>query len=81
MPVIAIGMPSAWELGVVLVIVLVIFGPGKLPQVFRSLGESLKSFRDAQKDPEPTDVTNGVQKELPPVVGEEAHEVKAKEMA
>ncbi|MCO4746671.1 MAG: twin-arginine translocase TatA/TatE family subunit [Proteobacteria bacterium] len=74
-------MPSAWELGVVLVIVLVIFGPGKLPQVFRSLGQGLKSFRDAQKDEgagAPKDVTRA---ELPPVVGEEAHEVKTKEMA
>jgi sec-independent protein translocase protein TatA len=78
MPLIAIGMPSAWELGVVLLIVLVIFGPGKLPQVFKSLGQGLKSFRDAAKEGEET--VKDVTRELPPA--EEAHEVnKAKEMA
>ncbi|MHB1126497.1 MAG: twin-arginine translocase TatA/TatE family subunit [Bacillota bacterium] len=36
---------GATELVVVLVIVLVIFGPGKLPQVGRSIGSSIREFR------------------------------------
>lgn len=78
MPIFAIGMPSAWELGVVLLIVLVIFGPGKLPQVFRSLGQGLKSFRDATKEGE--EAVKDVTREIPSMA-EEAHEVKTKEMA
>jgi len=35
------------ELGLILVIVLLIFGVGKLPQVFRALGEGIREFRDA----------------------------------
>ena len=50
-------LPGPTELIVVLVIVLIIFGPGKLPQVFRSLGEGLKSFRDAQQPESAVDVT------------------------
>jgi sec-independent protein translocase protein TatA len=35
------------ELGLILVIVLLIFGAGKLPDVFRSLGQGIREFRDA----------------------------------
>ena len=35
------------ELGLILVIVLLIFGAGKLPEVFRSLGQGIHEFRDA----------------------------------
>lgn len=35
------------ELGLILVIVLLIFGAGKLPEVFRSMGEGIREFRDA----------------------------------
>ena len=55
MTTLAIGMPSPPELILLLVIVLIFFGVGKLPQVFGALGKGLKSFKDAQKD-EPVDV-------------------------
>jgi sec-independent protein translocase protein TatA len=35
------------ELGLILVIILLIFGAGKLPDVFRSLGQGISEFRDA----------------------------------
>lgn len=41
----SIGFP---ELIIILVIVLVIFGVGKLPQVGGALGKSLREFRKAQ---------------------------------
>jgi sec-independent protein translocase protein TatA len=45
-------MPSlgAPELIIILVIILLIFGAGKLPQVFKQLGSSVKEFRDASTD-------------------------------
>ena len=39
---------------IILVIVLVFFGAGKLPSVFRQLGSGMKAFKDAQKD-DPSD--------------------------
>ncbi|MBU6282123.1 twin-arginine translocase TatA/TatE family subunit [bacterium] len=39
-----LGVP---ELVVILVIALLIFGPGKLPEVGKFLGKSLHDFRDA----------------------------------
>ena len=35
------------EIIIVLVIVMIVFGVGKLPQVGKSIGEGLKSFRKA----------------------------------
>lgn len=39
-----IGLP---ELMVILVFALIFFGPGKLPEVGRGLGQALREFRDA----------------------------------
>ncbi|MEQ8236146.1 MAG: twin-arginine translocase TatA/TatE family subunit [Syntrophomonadaceae bacterium] len=44
-----IGNVGPWELILILVIVLVIFGPGKLPKVGESLGKALQSFKKAQE--------------------------------
>ena len=38
-----IGLP---ELGVVLLVVLIIFGPKRLPQMGRSLGAGMREFKD-----------------------------------
>lgn len=42
------GMP---ELILILVICLVVFGPGKLPQLGSSLGGAIKGFRRAAEEP------------------------------
>jgi len=63
-----IGGVGPWELGLVLVIVLVLFGAGKLPKVFEQFGAGVKKFRDAQKD-DALDVT-------PNAAGEDVDEVK-----
>lgn len=41
------------ELALILVLVLILFGAGKLPQVFESLGQGMKRFREAQNEPDP----------------------------
>jgi sec-independent protein translocase protein TatA len=45
------------ELIVILVIVLIIFGAGRLPQVFSSLGKGVREFRDASEGREDTTTT------------------------
>ena len=42
--------PGPLELVIILVIALVILGPGKLPDVGASLGKSIKEFRKASSD-------------------------------
>ena len=43
-----IGMP---ELVIILVIVLIIFGAGKLPEIGAGLGKGIKNFKKATNDP------------------------------
>ena len=45
-----LGMP---ELIVLLVIVLLIFGVGKLPQIGEGLGKAIRGFRRSVSEPEP----------------------------
>lgn len=70
-------MSGPWEVGIVLLIVLIVFGAGKLPKVMGQLGRGVKSFKDGMKDgEEPTTLkeleTNEDDIEL-------AHEVHAEE--
>lgn len=44
-----LGFP---ELALILVIVIVIFGAGKLPQLGKGLGEGISNFRDGLKSRE-----------------------------
>ena len=43
-----IGLP---ELLVIFIIVLVLFGPGKLPDVGKAIGEALRGFKKALNEP------------------------------
>jgi sec-independent protein translocase protein TatA len=36
------------EIGLILVIILIVFGVGRLPQVGAALGKSIRSFKDGQ---------------------------------
>jgi sec-independent protein translocase protein TatA len=43
--------PIGWpELIIVLVVVLIIFGPGKLPDIGKAVGKGIKEFRRASND-------------------------------
>ena len=44
-----LGVP---ELVLILIIGLVIFGPGKLPDVGKALGKSIREFKSASKEDE-----------------------------
>jgi len=39
-----LGIP---ELSIIVLLVLILFGPGKLPTVMKSLGDGVKQFKDA----------------------------------
>jgi twin arginine-targeting protein translocase, TatA/E family len=54
-----LGNIGPWEIGFILIIVLIIFGPGKLPQLGESLGKAIHSFRSAREtDAEDSDKSN-----------------------
>lgn len=49
-----IGFP---ELIIILVIVIVIFGANKLPEIGAGMGKAIKNFKKATNEPEEIDVT------------------------
>ena len=51
------GLFQPMHLVIILAIVLIIFGPGKLPQLGESIGKSIKGFKKAmsEKDDEKGD--------------------------
>ncbi len=42
------------EIGLILVLVMIVFGVGKLPQVGSAIGKSIREFRAAQRGEEET---------------------------
>ena len=72
-----LGFP---ELLIILVIILVVFGAGKLPQVGEALGKGLNKFRGAmdEKDtPEtPASTPSGVEHEESVIINKEEAKVK-----
>ncbi len=46
-----------WELVVVLFVVLIIFGPGRLPELGSGLGEGIRNFKKALEDSKALDVS------------------------
>ncbi len=53
---------SIWHLLVLLAIVLLFFGPSRLPGLSKSLGESIRGFKKGLKGDDEIDVTNSVKR-------------------
>ena len=45
-----------WEIGLILVIILIVFGVGKLPQVGGAVGKAMRAFRKGQRGDEDEEV-------------------------
>lgn len=48
--IVAIGMPGPTEWIIILAIVLIFFGVGKLPSVLSQMGKGVKAFKDGMND-------------------------------
>lgn len=55
-----LGIP---ELLVILAIVLVVFGAGKLPEIGKSMGQSIKNFKNASKEEDKQEAKSDTTKE------------------
>lgn len=51
MPILAlVGPLGPWELLIIFFIILIIFGPRKLPEVAEAMGKSIQKFKRASRD-------------------------------
>jgi sec-independent protein translocase protein TatA len=51
------GKFGIWEIVLILVIILIIFGVGKLPQVGGAIGKGIRAFKKGQAGEEEEEVT------------------------
>ena len=56
-----IGMP---ELIIILIIILIIFGAGKLPEIGSGIGKGIKNFKKASNEP-PEEIQSPEEKDPP----------------
>lgn len=49
-----LGVIGAWEIIAIVVVLLVLFGGKKIPELMKGLGQGIKEFKKASKD-EPVD--------------------------
>ncbi len=68
------GIPGGWELVLIVLVIMVLFGAKRLPDASRSLGRSLRIFkaetkglRDDSDTTIPDTTTTAQQEPLPPV--------------
>jgi sec-independent protein translocase protein TatA len=52
---ILLSVPGVWEIVIILVIIIVLFGAKKIPGLARGIGQSVKEFNDAKKGNEAED--------------------------
>ncbi|HZW77799.1 MAG TPA: twin-arginine translocase TatA/TatE family subunit [Flavobacteriaceae bacterium] len=46
----SLGVIGPWQIILIVLIVLLLFGGKKIPELMRGLGSGLKEFKDASKD-------------------------------
>ena len=46
------GVPGVWQAVIVLVVIVLLFGGRKIPELMKGLGKGVKEFKDASKGDE-----------------------------
>lgn len=52
MMVLPLGIVGPWEVVIIALVILLLFGGKKIPELMRGLGKGVKSFKDGIKDVE-----------------------------
>lgn len=55
--------PSFWQILIVVVIALLIFGPSRIPGLGKSLGQAIRGFKKGISEDAEIDVTDSAQRE------------------
>ena len=50
-----LGVPGPWQIVLVVVLVLLLFGGRKIPELMKGLGKGMKEFKDASNGDESND--------------------------
>ncbi len=50
-----LGFIGPWQIGLIIVVVLLLFGGKKIPELMKGLGSGIKEFKNAAKEDQPAD--------------------------
>lgn len=50
-----LGIPGGWELIVIVLVVVLLFGGRKIPELMKGLGQGLKEFKKARNEEDESD--------------------------
>jgi len=45
-----LGLVGPWQIAIIVLVVLLLFGGKKIPELMRGLGSGIKEFKDASKE-------------------------------
>lgn len=57
--------PGIWQILIVVVLVLLVFGAGRLPRVMEDLAKGIKSFKKGMADDDSTSPSKSIEEEKP----------------
>ncbi|OGO31934.1 MAG: twin arginine-targeting protein translocase TatB [Chloroflexi bacterium RBG_16_56_11] len=66
---------GGWEILLILIVVLIVVGPGKLPEIARTIGKTMRAIRKASSD-----ITTTVTRELEATQNEPPSHIPKKEI-
>lgn len=52
---IILGMVGPWQVVLIILIIVLLFGGRKIPELMKGLGQGIKEFKKATKDEDPDD--------------------------
>ncbi|MBC8883661.1 twin-arginine translocase TatA/TatE family subunit [Flavobacterium piscinae] len=58
-----LGFVGPWQIGLIIVVVLLLFGGKKIPELMKGLGSGIKEFKNAAKDDQPANKKEEEKKE------------------
>ncbi|GMN07873.1 twin-arginine translocase TatA/TatE family subunit [Croceitalea sp. MTPC5] len=47
-----LGLVGPWQIAIIVLVILLLFGGKKIPELMRGLGSGIKEFKDASKEDE-----------------------------
>tara|TARA_R110000868_G_scaffold372367_3_gene636194 strand:+ start:62 stop:268 length:207 start_codon:yes stop_codon:yes gene_type:complete len=60
--ILAIGMPGGWELVIIVLVIILLFGAKKIPELAKGLGKGIREFKDATKEIK-SEINEGIKEE------------------
>ncbi|MCV9388127.1 Sec-independent protein translocase subunit TatA/TatB [Reichenbachiella ulvae] len=60
--ILAFGMPGGWELVIIVLVIVLLFGAKKIPELAKGLGRGIREFKDASKEIK-DEIDNGIKDE------------------